>query len=140
MMFSSTGICDFLLFEDPKTPDPTLTALEGELRWRGSRCRRAFLPPAISRVGQTEHLSTEPLQDRPALTRNPDARCVRIKLCREYHTNQLHRRNVRCRLVSLERSLHTPSQQQVPQHNGIVMHLVMGREHERDRTLLCPGA
>ena len=37
-------------------------------------------------------------------------------------------------------SIHAPSQQQVPQDNGVVMDLVMGREHERDGTLPCSGA
>src|SRR5690348_4806887 len=43
-------------------------------------------------------------------------------------------------LVGLAPSLQTPAQQQVSQHDGIVMRLVMGCEHERYRTLPCLSA
>ena len=40
--------------------------------------------------------------------------------------------------TSREASLYGPAQQQVAQDNGIIMKLVMGREHEGYRTLTCP--
>jgi hypothetical protein len=35
---------------------------------------------------------------------------------------------------------HLPSQKQIPQHNGVVMNLVVSRVHERDRALSCQGS